>query len=338
MILHYRNVVADAFRLLKRLTLRRAFNYLNIQGGYLYSRMSGKARVWAHPFSVSAETAAVCNLRCPECIAGLGQTRREHSRMELSMFQKALKAHSRHAFYANLYFQGEPFLNPRLEEMISHAAACGYYTSLSTNGHFLDPERCRSVIGAGLDRMIISLDGLTSESYTFYRVGGSLDRVVSGIRNLVAARRELRTRHPLIEIQFLVNSRNIHELPGLRQFVRELGADKLTLKRMQVYDDKGAEKFLPDDRRYNRYISARGGRKGRQALKRGPCYRLWSHAVYTSDGLLVPCCYDKVPEFPIGGLDQKKPEALWFAPGMNAFRQQVMDRREGIPICCNCDG
>ena len=338
MILHFPNVFADSLRLLRRLTPRKALNYLKIQGGYYYSRMSGKARVWAHPFSVSAETAAVCNLRCPECIAGQGQTRREHSRMELSMFQKVLSAHASHAFYANLYFQGEPFLNPYLEEMIAHADACGYYTSLSTNGHFLEVQRCRGVVNAGLDRMIISLDGLTEESYNFYRVGGRQQRVLTGIRNLAAVRRELGVRHPMIEIQFLVNSRNIHELPGLKQFARELGADKLSLKRMQVYGDEGADKFLPDDPRYNRYIATQGGRKGMQALKGGPCYRLWSHAVYTSDGMLVPCCYDKVPEFPLGGLEQKKPEALWFAPGMNAFRQQVMDRRGDISICCNCDG
>lgn len=327
MVINYCNFLADKLRLMKRLSFGKAFNYAGILAGFCCSRLTGSSHLWAAPFSVSAETAARCNLKCPECVAGTGQTLRGKALMELALFEDILHQHARRAFYCNLYFQGEPFLNPMLGQMICKAGGLGYYTCLSTNGHFLDEPRCREAIEAGLDRMIISLDGLTQESYSFYRRGGKLQKVTDGIRTLAEVRRSLGLRNPLIEVQFLVNRGNIHEVPALKSYCRQLGADMVTLKTMQVYGQEGARKYLPRQKKYNRYAV-----KKNKAAKR-PCYRLWSHAVYTSDGLAVPCCYDKLPEF---GMEQNKPGEYWNSPGMNGFRQKVTHDRSSINICRSC--
>lgn len=334
MILSYSNLFYDQLRLLRRVTFRKGFNWLGIQAGFLASRISRRAIVWAHPFSVSAETAAICNLKCPECMAGTGQTLRGNALMDVEMFGNIISRHASHSFFANLYFQGEPFLNKNLHLMIGKAHAKGYYTCLSTNGHFLDEQRCRQVIEAGLDRIIISLDGLTQESYSFYRRGGLHQKVVDGIRVMSELRDNLGARHPLIELQFLVNRQNIGEVPMLRTFCKDLGADIVTLKSMQVYGETAGNEFLPNQKKFNRYYPS--GNSEKQKTKK-PCYRLWSHAVYTSDGLAVPCCYDKIPEYPMNTAN-KKPGEFWFSPGMNAFRQKVIDNRSGQSICTNCSG
>ncbi|MEE4178161.1 MAG: radical SAM protein [Bacteroides sp.] len=324
---------ADLLRLTGRLTPRRILNLGLIYAGLWLSKLSGKVRVFGRPFAVSAEVASVCNLRCPECMVGQGKTNRSNKQMDPTLFNEILKHHRKHSFYTNLYFQGEPFLNPALPQLISKASGLGYYTSVSTNGHFLTDDHCRAVVSAGLDRLIISLDGLDQDTYAFYRVGGNWQKVVDGIAVMSRVRNEMNARKPLIVAQFLVNRKNEGQIPELLAFSRKQGADVVELKTMQVYEESGAEKFLPENQRFNRYKNSGKPHGFRTKGRNSPCFRLWSHAVYTSDGLLVPCCYDKVPQHPMGNIKGGDP---WSSPSMNAFREKVMRQRKEIGICSNC--
>jgi len=68
--------------------------------------------------------------------------------------------------YLIFYFQGEPYINPKFLDMVKYAHDKGIYTITSTNGHFLNKANAKKTIESGLDRMIISVDGTTQETYT----------------------------------------------------------------------------------------------------------------------------------------------------------------------------
>ena len=91
-----------------------------------------------------------------------------------------------------------------MDELVRIGAAHGLYTSTSTNAHFLRPERCAQIVQSGLSRLIISIDGMTQDTYASYRVGGQLDKVLEGTRNMVEARRANGGRGPHLVWQFLV--------------------------------------------------------------------------------------------------------------------------------------
>ncbi|MEI4896401.1 hypothetical protein Q8G71_34475, partial [Klebsiella pneumoniae] len=84
---------------------------------------------------------------------------------------------------------------------------------MSTNGHFLSPENCDKLIEAGLSELIISLDGISRQSYSRYRKGGNLDKVLQGIESMVKRRKELNKHKPLITVQFIVFEHNEQEIP-----------------------------------------------------------------------------------------------------------------------------
>lgn len=63
--------LTDGFNFLSKLTPLRAFNALQVVASYLYSKLTGKARHWGYPLSISLEPTTSCNLRCPECPSGL---------------------------------------------------------------------------------------------------------------------------------------------------------------------------------------------------------------------------------------------------------------------------
>jgi len=90
------------------------------------------------------------------------------------MFEKVIDESAWHLLYLTLYFQGEPYLNKKFHHMVRYASVRNIYTATSTNAHFLDDETARATVESGLNRIIISLDGVTQKSYSAYRIGGQL--------------------------------------------------------------------------------------------------------------------------------------------------------------------
>ena len=87
--------------------------------------------------------------------------------------------------YLVFYFQGEPYLNPQFLDMVKYASGKKIYTATSTNAHYLNEANAKKTIESGLDRLIISIDGTTQDVYQQYRVGGNLEKVLEGARNVV---------------------------------------------------------------------------------------------------------------------------------------------------------
>ncbi|MFT6111922.1 MAG: molybdenum cofactor biosynthesis enzyme MoaA [Bacteroidia bacterium] len=56
---------------------------------------------------------------------------------------------------------------------------------MSTNAHYLADANCKKTIESGLRRLIISIDGLSQESYGQYRIGGELHKVIDGTKNMI---------------------------------------------------------------------------------------------------------------------------------------------------------
>ncbi len=66
------------------------------------------------------------------------------------------------------------------------------------------------------------------------------------------------------------------------------------------------------------------------------CRRLWHTTVITTDGLVVPCCFDKLAKFPMGTIGKGNISQIWKNQEYNDFRSKVLDNRLAIGICTNC--
>ncbi len=234
------------------------------------------------------------------------------------------------------YFQGEPTLHPSLPEMISMAHQEGIYTIVSTNAQLLTHELCERLMLSGLSRIIVSIDGISEESYRSYRQGGSLQRALAGLRSLHDAKQQLKA-HTHIEWQCLRLKTNEHEWRQIRQQYRLLGADSLIFKTAQLYDYEHGHLLMPSDLRYSRYQPTDGHfALYRPWWKTGFCHRLFTGAVIDTDGNVLPCCFDKAGQYTFGNIQDKTIRQIWFSEQANAFRRAVFTNRESVPICLNC--
>src|SRR5436190_7909022 len=105
--------------------------------------------------------------------------------LDQHFFKRMIDELASNLLYLVFYFQGEPYLNPEFLDMVEYASSKKIYTATSTNAHFLNDENARRTVESGLDRLIISIDGVTQEVYEKYRVGGSVEKVLAGAENVI---------------------------------------------------------------------------------------------------------------------------------------------------------
>jgi radical SAM protein with 4Fe4S-binding SPASM domain len=257
--------------------------------------------------------------------------------LQKDFFAQTIDELSNELLYLVFYFQGEPFLNPEFLQMVTYASRKKIYTATSTNAHYLNDEMARKTVESGLDRLIISIDGTTQDVYQQYRVGGKLDKVLEGARNIVRWKRILKSKKPYTFFQFLVVRPNEHQLADIKSLAKEIGVDGVRFKTAQVYDfENDPNGLIPSSSRYSRY---RKNAKGKYELRNklnNHCWRLWHAPVVTWDGLVVPCCFDKDADHRMGDLKKKSFKEIWNNGQYRQFRSLVLSGRKNIDICSNC--
>jgi radical SAM protein with 4Fe4S-binding SPASM domain len=327
----------DTVNFLSKVTPRRLFNMARVYSSYHVSKWTGRSVQWGMPISISFEPTTSCNLRCPECPSGLRAFSRPTGMLRRDFFTETIDQLAPDLTYLVFYFQGEPYLNPDFLSMVQYAASKKIYTATSTNAHYLKDDVARRTVESGLDRLIISIDGTTQETYQQYRVGGRLDKVLEGARNVVRWKRELKSRTPFIIFQFLVVRHNEHQIEEVQRLAEEIGVDQVRLKTAQVYDfENDPNQLIPTNNKFSRYKRGKDGKMQFKGNNQNHCWRLWHDPVITWDGAVVPCCFDKDAQHKLGSLHQQTFKELWTNGNYKVFRSKVLQSRQNIDICANC--
>lgn len=175
------------------------------------------------------EPTSRCNLQCRTCIRN--SWHEPVGSMDMVVYRKLLadlkdfKTLNTIAFWG----YGEPLTHPEIVHMVADAHDTGLKTEVITNGHLLDETIAKGLIQAGLDTVVISLDGTTQASYEDVRLGGSLTRVEDNIA-LLNILREKKSDKPLhLGLEFVMMKSNIHQLPDLAHKARSMKADFIML-------------------------------------------------------------------------------------------------------------
>jgi len=320
--------------------IKSLFNHGLSSLSVLLSRF-GIAYTAPMPTFLSVEPSAVCQLHCPQCPCGQGVNRRTNSAkmMTLPTFYKVLSDCAGWVHTIQFYFQGEPLLNTDLPAMITLAHQAHVYTTCSTNALALTPRLATQIMQSGLDRIIVSIDGLSEESYQTYRVGGTLHQALTGLKCLRQAKDQLGA-HTHIELQCLRLRSNQHEWSLFQRSYRQMGADSLTLKTAQFYHYQHGNPLMPVDEQYNRYHRLQDGTyvpKNRlKPMINRPCSRLLTGCIISVNGDILPCCFDKDRRYVMGNIHAASLASIWKSKVFSDFRSKVQHDRMQLSMCQNC--
>ncbi len=310
-------------------------NALKIVISFQISKIVRRPVVWGKPLTFSIEPTNFCNLECPECPSGLGALTRPLGLLKFENFKKVIDQIYGHCFYIQLFFQGEPYINKELPEMIKYARSKNIYVSISTNGLLLNEKKVDIVLNNAPDKLIFSIDGLDEKSYQNYRVGGTFKNADAALRLFIQKRNEKKRKKPFVEFQFIVMKQNEDQIEKVFSYGKEAGVDNVVLKTMQVSSYENAVHFLPENEEYRRYILKNGKLKMKGNIK-NHCFALWRTSVVTWDGKIVPCCFDKDAKYELGLLNGKTFDEIWKNKKYYNFRKSVLENRNGIDMCTNC--
>ena len=328
--------LTDGINFLSKLSIRRVMNVAKVLGSYYVSKWSGKPVHCGMPLSISFEPTTSCNLRCPQCPSGLRSFTRPTGMLNADFFKSTIDEIEKDLLYVIFYFQGEPYLNKNLLDLVQYTSSKKIYTATSTNAHYLDDDNARKTVESGLDRLIISIDGTTQETYQSYRIGGHLDKVIDGAKNVVKWKRKLKSKTPHIIFQFLVVKQNEHQIEEVKLLAKEIGVDEVALKTAQIYDHENGSDLIPTNDTYSRYQLQADGTYTIKNKLFNHCWKLWHSCVITWNGTVVPCCFDKDADNKMGDLKIQSFYDLWNNDTYKTFRASVLKSRSEIEMCKNC--
>lgn len=326
----------EDFRIMKYLTVPRIWNLVMLRWSFFQAKSFKRTNAIGMPFSASIEPTTACNLGCPECPSGLKQFTRPTGRLDHTLHEKLLDSLGSTVFYINYYFQGEPFLHPDFLNLIKSAKKRKIYTATSTNAHFITERKAEEIVESGLDRLIISIDGLTQETYEQYRIHGKLDKVLEGTQHILNAKKKLKAATPYVIFQFLVVAPNEHEIPSVLELGKKMGVNEVRLKTAQLYDFIKGNPLMPKNEKYARYRLQKDGTYAPKYKLLNECWRMWSSTVLTWDGKVVPCCFDKDAKHVLGNASVTPFREIWQSNAYQRFRHAVFTGRDQIEICKNC--
>jgi cytosylglucuronate decarboxylase len=148
---------------------------------------------------------------------------------------------------------GEPLLDLKTPDYIAYLHQSGFKTSLITNG-FLLPQRAVALAKAGLDQVIVSLDGSKSELHDKLRgLPGLFSNALSGIKAIKLANENI-----IIRVNTVVSPHNIGDLEKMLDLLSKHNVDQwslIPLKETKIFwDQRKLESYLSTYRSFQKAV------------------------------------------------------------------------------------
>lgn len=211
---------------------------------------------------------------------------------------------------------GEPFIYPKLLNLLETAKKNGLWGMLTTNGTFFTPERRQRLIDMEWDEIHISLDGATAETHDALRgKRGTFQKIINAACHFRAESSHHNT--PTLVFHWVITNRNFREIPAAIKLAKSLGISRIDFDGLIAYTPEqkvlllnpsehlefstAVQEGLRLSKRLNiqttltnHIQSTRGVEEPPSGTQPGilgaPCYKPWHHLTIQADGRTSPCC------------------------------------------------
>jgi len=245
--------------------------------------------------------------------------------------------------------RGEPTLHPQFEKVVEILKGRGLHVGCATNASLLTPERCEHLVRHGFDRIVVSLNAGTRDTYPKVHTTETperYDRVLENLKTLKETKARMGKEDPRVMLSFVIQTTNWHEGFEMIERAREVGADQVLFKYAIAYpgiewielDDAQKLEFsakLPEfieraesygiDLKVEPPIGDKTAdprlyhKKTETVYSKIPCYIGWYFALVTAEGSVSPCCQCMEQ---MGHLKDQRFKDVWYSERYAEFREQ----------------
>lgn len=320
---------------------KKLSNYTLIQ----IQKAAREEHVIGYPFWLVMDPSNFCNLKCPFCPTGQDRNSRTKAMMSFDNFKKILDELGPYLIHIDFCNWGEPLLNKEIYKMVTYAKQFNIDTKIDSNLTELSKEEARDLVLSGLDKLIVSIDGATPQTYSQYRRGGDFRIVTDNLSLLLKTRNILGRENPYISWQFLVFRHNEHEIEDVKKAARDIGVDHIGITKAFI----GDKDWIPENREFSNYDLEKIGNTDREAdltsdffisSKDSYCDWLWEGATINSNGSVSPCCSVEDEKDDFGNIFTAPFKDIWNNEKYKSARRYVKDRAVDIKsndnICLGC--
>jgi len=197
------------------------------------------------PYALSFWLTRRCNLSCDMCwvqhsrdLEGEAYVRAER---ELTLAELAAVVDDVARWRPRVGITGgEPFLRRDAVDFVRHVKDRGLRCGVNTNGTFLARD-AEALVDAGLDSVMVSVDGPPEVHDRQRGVPGSFLRTKEGVDALLAARASRGARAPYVKVTCTITDENVSSLATLPTLFADLPLDEFTFQHLWFTDAATAD-------------------------------------------------------------------------------------------------
>ena len=297
------------------------------------------------PFSLFIEPTNMCNFKCKPCAHG-----QEKNREDLKPFM-----HFDYDLYVRLINElkewkgpklkllrltalGEPFMNPRMCDMIRLAkeADIAERVDLFTNGSLLTEEICEQLVDIGLDYIRISIYSVLPDRHKdVTRSSISIEKIRANVENLYRIREEKGQTKPymLAKMFETYSFENDVYKAMYKDIVDEVGFEK-------VHD---ATQYNDADLIGDFYQDEEKTRRTKEEFKRSlndiqTCPRPFMALVLCANGDVVMCTHDAPRATRVANVKEQSLQEIWNGKELYQFRKMLLTgNKDKNRLCKHCE-
>lgn len=301
-------------------------------------------KIPSRPRLVQIEVTNRCNLDCHMCPREDLEIELEH--MDWEKFAAVVDKLDGNE-EVTLTGWGEPFLHPRIFDMIAYCKTRGHRVMITSNGLFTQPTVPEDILRSGLDVLTFSLDsvnGHVTEGHTSSQV----------FENIETMARSGKNGGPSIRLQATLHDGCENDLYDVIRYGARIGCDTVNVGRLDRKYAPGLKR--PDEKEEMRIFGAADKiarsqgiqldwlqysvssgivrifyRLLRKRLHRSGsyCLKTFNYAYVSREGNVTPCCL--LPHVKMGNLIDEDLESIWQNARFNEFRENYRE------TCGSCD-
>lgn len=253
---------------------------------------------------------------------------------------------------------GDPFVHPRILDVIEVIKKAGMYCYVNTNFNLVEGPVLDRVLDLGLDEMTVSVWAGTGEAYARTHPNKTEEQFQRLKRALTELNRRKRDR-PLIKVYHVVSTINCHEMEEMVDFVLETGSEWVEFTVVDtipgatdaiLFDEEQRQRLHRDSLRVRERLARRGlesvlynydqwlrristpdavvGNADANIVHTFPCSIGWTFARVMPDGRITSCL--KSHRIPVGNLHENRFPEIWNGPKQRYFRRKtrVVEKRD----------
>jgi radical SAM protein with 4Fe4S-binding SPASM domain len=285
------------------------------------------------PFMVFIDPADICNFQCKFCPTGnrylIKKIKRNSGLMDFDLYKKIIDdlcEFEKPIKVLRLYKDGEPLLNPKFADMVRYAKeqGCALQVDTTTNGSLLSPKKNLEIIEAGLDKIFISLEGLTEQFYkefTKYQI--KFDKLVENIRHFFENKKDC-----IVLIKIVGDNLTEKEKERFLNIFGDI-ADNLFIEHVAPCWPKFEMSGVVPNSEVGIY--------GQEIKEVTVCPYIFYSLSINSDGKVSLCFLDWSRELIVGDVKAESFKSIWNGESLFNYRKMhLMKKRKAHPICSVC--